>query len=311
MKIIVDRLDEIIINDKLCIALGTFDGIHHGHRKIIQHVVNTAKSKGIKSAVLTFDRHPFKVLKPDQNIKLITDNSVKAEIIDSLGVDYLIFVKFDKNFASIEPKDFINLLKNNLNAETLVCGYNYTFGRFGKGNIQLLKKYSSILGYELNVMDRITHNNHMVSSTIIRKKVESGKINEANDLLGYNLFCRGSVLKGKMLGSKLGFPTANIEISDDLCLKNGVYITVTTIDSYKFKSISNVGYNPTVGSSSRVVETHIFDYCDNLYDKEIKVEFLEFVREERKFESLEALKERVLGDIETAKKYFGSECLQL
>lgn len=310
MKIITDRLDEIIVLDRLCIALGSFDGIHHGHRKIIQHVVNTAREKGIKSAVLTFDRHPFTVLKPDQNIKLITDNNTKAGIIDSLGIDYLIFAKFDENFARIEPKDFIYLLKSNLNAETLVCGYNYTFGRFGKGNIQLLKKCSAIFGYELNVMDKVTYNNHMVSSTIIRKKIESGRINEANELLGYNLFSMGRVLRGKTLGTKLGFPTANIEIPDNLCLKNGVYITSTSFDSQRFNSISNVGYNPTVGSSARAVETHIIDYCGDLYGKQIKVEFLDFIREEKKFDSVEALKDRVLMDIESARKYFFSECLQ-
>lgn len=304
MKIITDRLEEIIVNDKLCVALGAFDGIHHGHRKIIQHVVDTAAKKGIKSAVLTFDKHPLTVLKPDHNIKLITDNNAKADIISSIGVDYLIFVKFDEKFANIEPKDFIYLLKNNLNADTLVCGYNYTFGRFGKGNIQLLKKWSSVFGYELNVMDRVTHNNHMVSSTIIRKKIESGKISEANELLGYSLFTKGRVFKGKNLGAKLGFPTANIEIPDNLCFKNGVYITSTFFDSKRFNSISNVGYNPTVGGNVRVVETHLLDYCGDLYGKEIKVEFLDFIREEKKFDSVEALKNRVLGDIETAKKYF-------
>jgi riboflavin kinase/FMN adenylyltransferase len=304
MKIIEESLYNIKMNDRLCIALGTFDGVHCGHKKIIQDVVNTAKQRNIKSAVLTFDKHPFTVLKPDEKIKLITDNNVKSDIISSLGVDYLIFVKFDEEFANIEAEEFVKLLKNNLNAEILACGYNYSFGKKGKGNIQLLQKLRNEFNYELHVMDRVTHNNHIVSSSVIRKKIEAGKISDSNILLGYKLFYTGVVAKGKMLGRSLGFPTANIEIIENSCLKNGVYITKTYINGQIYDSISNVGYNPTVGNSVRNIETYIFDFDGDLYGIEIKIEFLEFIREEKKFQSVEELRKRVIRDIDTAKKYF-------
>ena len=304
MKIIKENLYNIKINERLCIALGTFDGVHCGHKKIIQDVVNTSRSRNIKSAVLTFDKHPFSVLKPDEEIKIITDNNVKSSIISDLGVDYLIFVRFDDEFANIDAREFIKLLKNNLNAEILACGYNYSFGKMGKGNIQLLQELKNEFKYELHIMDRVTYHNHIVSSSIIRKKIESGKISDANILLGYILFHTGTVKKGKMLGRRLGFPTANIEIIENSCLKNGVYITNTYIEGEVYHSVSNVGYNPTVGNNKRNIETYIFDFNDDIYEKEIKVEFLEFIREEKKFQSVEELRERVIKDIDTAHEYF-------
>lgn len=304
MKIIQESFYNIKMVDKLCIALGTFDGVHSGHKKIIENIVNTAKSRGIKSAVLTFDKHPFTVLKPGEKIKLITDNNVKAEIISSLGVDYLIFVRFDDEFANIDAAEFIKILKTDFNAEMLACGFNYTFGKKGKGNIQLLQKLKDEFNYELHVIERVTYHNHIVSSSIIRKKIETGKITDANILLGYNLFSKGIVKKGKMLGRRLGFPTANIDIIENSCLKNGVYITKTFIEGKIYNSISNVGYSPTVDSDKRNIETYIFDFNEDLYGKEIKIEFMEFIREEKKFSSVEELKKRVYKDIEAAKKYF-------
>lgn len=304
MRIIKESFFNIKIDEKLCIALGSFDGIHSGHRKIIEDIVSTSKLKGIKSAVLTFDNHPFTLLKPDEQIKLITDNNIKAEIIADLGVDYLIFVNFDNEFANIEADEFIKILKNNFNAELLACGFNYSFGKKGKGNTQLLQKLRDEYKYELHVMDRVTYHNHIVSSSAIRKKIEAGKIADANTLLGYKLFCTGVVKKGKMLGRRLGFPTANIGIIENSCLKNGVYITNTYFEGKVYNSVSNVGYNPTVENDKRTIETFILDFDGDLYGKEIKIEFIEFIREEKKFPSVEKLKERVNRDIETTKEYF-------
>lgn len=304
MIIIEENFYDIRIDEKLCIALGTFDGVHRGHKKIIEDVVKTSREKNIKSAVLTFDRHPNTILKPDEKIMLITDNNVKANILSSLDVDYLIFVKFDHEFANIDAREFLRILKNNFNAEVLACGYNYTFGKNGKGNIQLLQKLKSEYDYELHVINRVTYHNHIVSSSAIRKKIISGKIDEANALLGYKLFYTGIVKKGKMLGRRLGFPTANIEIIENSCLKNGVYFTNTYIEGKMYNSVSNVGYNPTVGNNKRNLETFVFNFNEELYGKEIRVEFLKFVRDERKFDSVEKLKNQVLKDINSAVEYF-------
>ncbi len=304
MKIMQESFYNIKMVDKLCIALGTFDGVHSGHKKIIEDIVDSAKARKVKSAVLTFDKHPFTILKPDEKIKLITDNSIKAEIIASLGVDYLIFVRFDNEFANIDAAEFVRILKVHYNAEMLACGFNYTFGRKGKGDTKLLKELTNEYNYELHVMDRVTYHNHVVSSSSIRKKIEAGKIADGNILLGYNLYYKGVVKKGKMLGRRLGFPTANIEIMDNSCLKNGVYVTYAHIEGNLYHSISNVGYNPTVENNKRNIETFIFNFDGELYDREIKIEFLDFLREEKKFSSVEELRKRVYKDIDTAKKYF-------
>lgn len=310
MKIIKENFYDIKIEEETCIALGTFDGVHTGHRRIIDGVVKSAKEKGMKSAVLTFDKHPLTILRPKEEVKLIIDNSVKAEIISRLGVDYLIFINFDEEFAKVEARAFIDALITNFNAKVLACGYNYNFGFKGMGNVELLRELEKKLFYKLSVMERVTYHNHIVSSSDIRNKIQAGKIPDANTLLGYKLFYKGIVETGNKLGRHLGFPTANIEIIQNSCLKNGVYITNTYIEGNSYQSVSNVGFKPTIGEHKRNIETYILDFEDNLYGKEIKVEFLEFIRDEKKFDSIEELKKRVHRDISTATEYFSNVCLQ-
>ncbi|TDT61562.1 bifunctional riboflavin kinase/FAD synthetase [Fonticella tunisiensis] len=304
MKIVEDKFENIIVHDELSIALGTFDGVHRGHQKIIERAVYEGKKKGIKSAVFTFNKHPLMVLRPGTEVKILTDNNTKANIIEGLGVDYLFFTDFNEDFAGTDAEEFLFLLKRKLRARVLVCGYNYTFGKYGKGDVKLLEKYQEKLGYELNVIDKVSFEERNISSSIIREKIESGELSEANILLGHNYFYIGRVIEGNKLGRKLGFPTANVPISNNLCIKNGVYITWTYVDGIAYSSISNVGNKPTVGKNERLIEVHIFNFEGNLYNKKIKIEFVEFLREERKFESIDELKDRVLMDINTAREYF-------
>lgn len=304
MIIIQDKLENINVSEELSIALGMFDGVHRGHQKIIEQAVKSAKEKNIKSAVITFTNHPKTVLLPNYQMELITDNNVKANIIESLGVDYLFFIDFNKDFADIEDVDFIKFLKNKFKSRVISCGFNYTFGKYGKGNPILLNYYRDKLNYEVNVVEKLTLNNLRISSTAIREKFRAGNIKDANQLLGYNYFCIGRVNEGKKIGNKLGFATANIKIPHNLCLKNGVYITLTYINNKVYPSISNVGYTPTIKIKDRVIETHIIDFKDDIYGEEIRVEFLDFIRDERKFDSIEALKDRVFKDLDYAKEYF-------
>lgn len=304
MKIIEGNIENINIDDKLSIALGTFDGIHIGHRRIINKTVQKATELGIKSSVLTFTNHPCSIIRPDKKVLIITDNNMKSNIMESLGIDYIFFIKFDKNFANILPSDFIKLLSQNLNAKAIACGYNYTFGKMGIGNTEILEKYKKTYGYNLMVMDPVKYENQIVSSSLIREKILCGNIKDANKLLGYNLYFKGNVVEGKKLGRKLGFPTANIYISEDQCIKNGVYATWTYIDNKAYPSISNVGYNPTFESKKRVIETYIFNLKENLYEKELKVEFIDFVRNDMRFLSVDDLKNQVKSDIEVVKTGF-------
>lgn len=304
MVVIEDKIQNIDIKEDLCIALGTFDGVHIGHQKLIKEAVVLSKTKGMKSAVLTFNNHPLNIIKPEYNIKLITDNNTKIKIFQSLGVDYVFFLEFDKEFANIEPLSFIDYLCNRFKAKTIICGYNFTFGKYGIGDTDFLNNYKTLYGYDLIVINKVTHNGTNISSSIIRQKIQEGKIEEANTMLGYNLFYYGEVVKGKHIGNKLGFPTANIKIPLNLCLRNGVYITKTYIDDKYYPSISNIGFTPTLKSNDRMLETHIFDLKDNLYNSHIKVEFLSYLRDEIKFNDVSQLKDRVYKDISIAKEYF-------
>lgn len=306
MKIIEENIENINIHDNLCVALGTFDGVHIGHRKIINSTVQKANEMGIKSAVLTFDNHPLSIIRPDKKIVIITEKNIKSNIMESLGIDYLFNIKFDINFSNILPVNFIKLLIQNLNAKALTCGYNYTFGKMGQGNTELLESYKEMFDYNLMVIKPVKYENQVVSSSLIRSKILSGDIKDANVLLGYNLYFKGNVVEGKKLGKKLGFPTANIYISENQCIKNGVYATRTYIKGEAFPSISNVGYNPTFENEIRVVETYIFNFNENIYGKELKVELIDFIREDKKFLSIDDLKNQVLNDIERVRECFNN-----
>lgn len=307
MKIIEENIDNININEKLSIALGNFDGIHRGHKRLIEEAVRISKDMNIKSAVFTFDINPLKILKPDANVKIIINNASKIKIIENMGVDYLFLVKFNENLANLDEKKFVETLKTNFMCEAIICGYNYTYGKYGHGNVNNLKRHAKEMGYKLSVIDKVTYDGQDISSSIIRHKIENGNLHDANLLLGYNYFIDGTVVKCKQLGRKLGFPTANIEILDNLCLKNGVYITLTYIDGKKYPSVSSIGKNPTVGDLKRMFETHIFDFYGDLYGKNISVELLEFTRGEVKFSSVEELRERVHRDMAEARVYFSNK----
>jgi riboflavin kinase / FMN adenylyltransferase len=306
MKVIKSSFRDINMQEHLSIALGTFDGVHIGHQQIIKQAVVSAEEHNIKSAVLTFDRHPYALLRPEIDMQIITDNDTKAQLIECLDVDYLFFISFDEEFANIEAEEFLDTLKTKFKADIIVCGYNYSFGKKGRGNPQILNYSKDILHYQLKVVERVALSNQRISSSIIREKMNSGKISEANDLLGYNYFCTGIVGRGKELGKKLGFPTANISVNDKLAIRNGVYISLTYVDGKIIPSISNVGYTPTVENKHRVIETHLLNFSDDLYGKNIKVEMLDFIRDEMKFSSIIELKETVLRDIDSAKIYFSN-----
>lgn len=306
MKIIEEYIENININDKLAIALGNFDGIHLGHRKLIEQAITLSKLMDIKSAVFTFDSHPLKLLKPGANIKIITNNDTKAKIIENLGIDYLFFIKFNEKLANMDEKKFVQLLKSNFKCDAIVCGYNFTYGKDGNGNVSTLLRHRKELNYKISIVDKISYDGQNISSSHIRHLIESGNIRESNKLLGYNYFIFGKVIKCKQLGRQLNFPTANIEILDNICLRNGVYISLTNINGKQYASISNIGKNPTVGDIKRMLETHIFDFNEDIYGKEICVELIEYVRDETKFKSIEELKNRVFMDIDIAKAHFSN-----
>jgi riboflavin kinase/FMN adenylyltransferase len=304
MKIIhnLEQLHEI--SKASALALGTFDGIHTAHQKVIRSMVDYANAANLLSVVFTFKNHP-KQIKPGVDApKLLITPVQKKDIIESLGVDVLIIVPFDEHLMSIDPKEFIEkILIEQIKAKHITVGYDYKFGQYAKGDVDLLKSYSD---YDLNIIDPIMLGHELVSSTAIREHLRMGQVHEANLLLGRTYCIKGKVIKGKQVGRKLGFPTINLETEFEMSvLKPGVYITRTEIEGEIYPSVTNVGFNPTFNQEDFNIETYILNYDRDLYGFTVKVIFEEYIRPEIKFDSLEELMAQIDHDVVYAKKYFG------
>ena len=306
MVVINDNMENISLEDETCIALGTFDGIHIGHKALINECVASARKNGIKSVVVTFDVLPMSIIAPDTHPGIIMDNNMKIAMIEKMGVDYLIFLHFSKGFAMTDSQVFLEFLTKRLNARMLICGYNYSFGKHGSGNGSMLEKYKSKLGYELKVFEPVRCDGQDVSSTVIREKLINGDVEEASRFLGYRYFFKGVVQEGKGIGDSLGYPTANLYIPENMAIRNGIYIAYTYLSNKKYRSICNIGYAPTFEGRKRCMEVHLLNYKGSLYGQSIKTEFIKLLRDERKFNSVEELKNQISNDIRKTEEYFCS-----
>lgn len=287
-----------MITERSAVALGFFDGVHIAHQKIIEAAVSYAKENSLSPLALTFEKAPFEVLS-SSSPGYITTNEEKERLIKNSGAKTL-FLKTDSSFLSMEPEKFIlDVLLKEYNMLYAVCGYNYTFGKGGRGNTDMLLSYGEKYGFRVKVIDRVTLNGESVSSSRIRELLNEGKIKEANLLLGRNFSVTGMVSEGKHLGRELGFPTANVFFEKNCVrLKNGVYKTRVFFDGKYFDAITNVGINPTVGGENLRTETFIPSFNENLYGKKIVLEFLDFLRPEKKFDNIESLKTQIKKDLE-------------
>ena len=280
------------------VALGFFDGVHIAHQKIIQTAVDYAKQNNLTPIALTFDKAPSEILCPG-TASYLTRNDEKAMLIASLDAKTE-FLKTDKTLLDMSAEDFIlEILIKKYNVKYAVCGYNYRFGRGGLGDVELLKSYGEKYGFKTQSIPAIMSGGESVSSSRIRTLLKEGNIMGANHLLGRNFCIVGKVEEGKHLGRTLGFPTANVFL-DKSCaqLKNGVYKTQVCVDNTIYKAITNAGINPTVGGEKLRTETYIPEFEGNLYGKEIKIEFIDFLRPEVKFQSINELKKQIQNDIE-------------
>lgn len=300
MIVIKDDIKNIELGYETSIALGMFDGLHIAHQKIIKKAVEWANKNNTKSVVLTFDKHPEEILF-NLNQKIIMDNYTKARLIQNLGVDNLILLKTDLDLLNLDYKYFIKFICEKLKAKFIVCGFDYRFGKKAQGTASKLIELSKIYNYDIDVIDEVKIDNYKVSSSIIREKLSCGLIDEVNNLLGYNFCIYGKVEGGNRIAREFGYPTANVYIDDNLAIKNGVYITTTIVDDKEYKSITNIGYKPTFNHRGRVLETHIFDFNKDLYNKDICVKFKKFIRDEQKFNSVSELKNRIEKDVLLAK----------
>jgi riboflavin kinase/FMN adenylyltransferase len=288
------------------ITIGNFDGVHIGHQALFHEVIEKADAIDGTSIVMTFEPHPVRVLKQNGHPPLITLYEQKVELIESSGIDVLICVPFTLEFAAISAKDFVeDILLRRIGMKAIVVGEDYTFGKNRKGNIKLLQTYAKNHGFEVIVADWILTLNKSpdrISSTRTRELVMAGRVAEAQKLLGRYYQIRGVVTTGRNRGGRLlGFPTANITLQDELCPKIGVYAVTVQLESKIHKGVANIGYSPTFGDHIFTVEVHLLDFNENIYDRKIRVNFIQRIRDEKKFSNISELSDQIKKDIVKAR----------
>lgn len=279
------------------IALGFFDGVHKAHQKIISDCVDSSKELGVSPIVLTFDRSPQEILS-DEKVRYITDHEKKQSIVRSLGAD-LIALELSTDILSMTAEDFVlKILVEKFGAKHISCGFDYRFGKYKKGDATLLAELGKKYGFGVNIIDCVMQGDLRVSSSNIRSFLSEGNIKSANEMLGRSFSVSGTVSEGKKLGTKIGFPTANVFAKENVILpKNAVYKTVAIIDGERLPAITNVGINPTFSEEKRHTETYIPSISKCLYGKEITIEFIDFIRDEKPFKNICELKEQITKDI--------------
>jgi len=291
------------------VTIGTFDGVHVGHRKILDQLFKSSKTKGLKSVLLTFFPHPRMVIQSDNSIKLINTIDERINILSKTDLDYLVIQPFDRDFSNLSAFDFIrDVLATKLNVKELIVGYDHRFGKNREGDFEQLTEYSHTFDFNIQEIKAQDINNTSVSSTKIRNALKSGDIATANQYLTTPFFINGTVVKGQQLGNTIGYPTANIEIPEvyKLTPQNGVYIVKATHKGICYYGMLNIGNRPTVSGKNKTIEVHIFNFDLNIYGEEIQIEFIKHLRDEKKFDSIDLLKKQLVIDKKNSLDYIQS-----
>ena len=296
--IVFERLEDIVDIEPTVVALGNFDGIHKGHQEIIGRTVKEAEAAGLKSAVFTFSNHTSSILKNVPKVKNILYPEDKLRILEEMGVDYVFNIPFTEEILRMSPEEFIEeILVNRFNIREAYCGFNYSFGYKASGTPEVLMHEGLKHGFGIHVQEPYVIDGVVVSSTYIRQLIEEGRMEEAAKFMGRMYSVSGEIIVGNKLGCTIGFPTCNILVDDTMITPpNGVYITTCTIDGVTRSSVTNVGVKPTIGTYEKNIETHIFDFNEDVYGKQIRVDFIKHTRGEQKFDGLDALKKQIESD---------------
>ncbi len=289
--------------NKSVVTTGTFDGVHLGHQVILNRLKEIAEKTGGETVILTFFPHPRMVLYPEQNdLRLINTIDERVELLKNTGIDHLIIHPFSKEFSRLSSIDFVrDILVNQLHTHKLVIGYDHHFGRNREGTFEHLQEYGPLYGFNVEEIPAQEIQQINISSTKIRNSLMDGEINAANQFLGYHYFLQGTVVPGNQIGRKIGFPTANIKVNEwyKLIPAKGVYAVRIHIDNNTFNGMLNIGTRPTIDGTENTIEVNIFNFNDDIYNKDIKIEFVERIRHEQKFEELESLKKQLEIDRQT------------
>ncbi len=292
-------LEEIAeLKEETAVVVGNFDGFHLGHRYLVDLLKSRAEERGLKTAVVSFCPHPLRVIAKDLPLCELSTAEERIELIQPTGVDYLCFLRFTEEFSRMSARAFLKeILYRRLACRFLLVGYDWRFGYRREGEVELAKEVGRELGFEVETAEPFRKNGHIISSTLIRRLLGEGRLRSAEEFLGRRYWVRREVVPGDGRGSAIGFPTANLKDTENLCLKEGVY-AVRVEESYT--GVANFGYRPTFNSGRRVLEVHIPGFRGDLRGRRIKVEFLKFLREERRFSGVEELRKQIEKDIQSA-----------
>jgi riboflavin kinase / FMN adenylyltransferase len=291
------------------LTVGIFDGVHQGHCRILDRVIRRSKQLHTESLVMTFDPHPREVLQLETGLKFLSTIEERARLLEKAGIDNLLIVPFTKQLATIEAEEFVrDVFVKKLQMRYIISGYDHRFGKNGSGNFLLLERLSDELGFETEEIPAYDIDMAAVNSTRIREALKKGNVLLAGKLLGYNYFLRGIVVKGQQVGSKLGFPTANLSLHDSrkLIPADGVYSVTVNSETEHYQGMMNIGQRPTFNGSEKSMEVHLFDCNQDLYGKSLEICFIDFIRQEQRFESAEALKQQLIADSQHARKQLSS-----
>jgi len=293
----------------LFLAIGVFDGVHLGHQAVLRRALGDAGKEGGTAVAVTFDPHPVRVLRPEQAPRLLTSTPHKLQLIRDLGVAHILLIPFDHAFAATDPADFIRALVAAARPLREICvGFEWSFGKDRAGNLALLERLGADLGFAEVGVPAIEADGQIVSSTLVRRAVETGDLDRAARLLGREFTILGTVVEGDHIGKTLGFPTANLSAHNEQFPPNGVYAVEARRGSQMLRGVVNIGVRPTIRSASgeRVFEVHLFDFDETIYGEDLEITFRKFLRPEQKFPSLDALRAQIAQDAAQARAILGT-----
>jgi len=295
---IEQELANVTPQGETLLTIGVFDGVHAGHRYLLKRLQHRAAEKNLLSGVVTFNPHPQSVLHPDDQLPWLSSLDDRVTTLHQLGLNIVAVLTFTPKLSQLGARHFMSLLKKYLKMRGIMVGPDFTLGRAGEGNINLLRTLGDEMKFSVEVIPPYTINGEVVSSTLIRQALIQGDMKRVEKLMGHHFYLKGEVITSDKRGRVLGFPTANLDIKPQQALPdNGIYATVTQVDGKQFPSATNIGTRPTFGEGNKMVETHLLNYKGNLYGKEIKVEFVRKLRNEQRFPSSEELKIRIEKDV--------------
>jgi riboflavin kinase/FMN adenylyltransferase len=302
------ELAEVSLAEASAVTVGVFDGVHLGHLALVRRVSEVARTEGLKSVVVTFRQHPKSTLSPEREVAFLTDLTQRRRLLSEAGADHVVVLSFTPELAALDAADFLALLQRNLNMRALVIGHDFALGRDRAGDPASLRRLGQALGFSFEAIGPVKAGDEVVSSTGVRQALAAGDMTRVSRLLGRHLSLHGSVVGGAARGTWLGYPTANLEVAENQALPpDGIYAVRAHAAGIMHPAVAYLGYRPTFKETNHVVEVYLIDFSGDLYEQEMRIEMLDYLRPDRKFDDVEELKAQIARDVETGRRVLAAE----